>query len=339
MCPILIVGAGFSGSVIARLLAESGYQVTVIDKRNHIGGNCFDFINDHGVRIHKYGPHLFHTNNLKVVDWLSQFTDWLPYKHKVKAMLSDGSFVTLPANRSTKEIVGAENIIPLFYKPYSKKMWGMDMELLDPDVFNRVPIRDDDNEFYFPNDTFQAVPAYGYTFVFEQILKHENIKILLNTAFDKKMEADFYHVFNSMSIDEYYGFIYGALPYRSIKFHTLDLPFPKVFDVATINFTHDSPYTRVTEWKNIPGHGVNNKLTTISYEEPCDYSENNFERYYPVKDFLGENKSLYEKYTFIPNNKVTFIGRCGQYLYLDMHQVISSSMSIAQQFIQRCSLL
>jgi UDP-galactopyranose mutase len=281
---VLIVGAGFSGAVIARELAENGVQVIVLDKREHIGGNAFDYKNEHGIRVHKYGPHLFHTNNKTVFEWLSKFTDWIPYKHKVKALLNDGTYVTLPVNKITKQIVGEENIVDTFIRPYSEKMWGMKLIDLDPQILNRVPIRDDENEFYFPNDEYQYMPKDGYAKLFENILNHKNIEKKLNTEFKKEMEMDYDHIFNSMPIDEYYDFQFGELPYRSIKFTNIHIPAPKLLPVAQVNFTHNGPHTRVVEWKNIPNHGENHQMTTLNYEEPCDYKDNNMERYYPVKD-------------------------------------------------------
>jgi UDP-galactopyranose mutase len=153
----LVVGAGLSGCVVARELANAGHSVRVIEARSHIAGNCYDYVNSLGIRIHKYGPHLFHTSNEKVVSYLSQFTKWTEYKHKVKALLVDGRLVTLPVNRETLGIVGEDNVIDVFYIPYTRKMWNMEIEDLDKSIVGRVPIRDDDNEFYFPDDTFQAI--------------------------------------------------------------------------------------------------------------------------------------------------------------------------------------
>ena len=304
---ILVVGAGFAGSVVARFLAEAGYQIKVIDIRNHIAGNAYDYTNEHGIRIHKYGPHLFHTNNQKVYDWLNQFGEWVPYKHKVKAILNNGTYATLPVNRETKEIVGEDKIIETFFAPYTYKMWGKTIEELDPSIINRVPIRDDDNEYYFPNDEFQALPVNGYTDIMKNILDHKNITIELETPFEYSMESKFNHTFNSMPIDVYFDHKHGALPYRSIKFHDVTLPMPKVLPTATVNFTHDGPYTRVTEWKNLPCHGDNSNYSTLTYEEPCDYMENNMERYYPVKDIDGKNRETYEKYKSMVKNNMTFI--------------------------------
>lgn len=330
---ILIVGAGFSGAVIARELADKGYKIVIIDKRDHVAGNAYDFDNELGIKIHKYGPHLFHTNNKTVFDWLSNYTEWTPYRHKVKAILSDGRYVTLPINKETKTIVGEENIIDTFIRPYSEKMWGMKLEELDPQIINRVPIRDDYNEYYFPNDEYQFMPKNGFTELFKNILNHPNINVKLNTSFEKSMEDDYDFIFNSMPIDEYYDFCYGELPYRSIKFTNINIPTPKILPETVVNFTHYGPCTRVTEWKNIPGHGTTKEWTTLTYEEPCDYKENNMERFYPVKDMDGINRALYKKYELIKNKKVTFIGRMGMYVYLDMHQCVSSALSIANNFL------
>lgn len=328
----LVVGAGFSGAVIARELAEAGYTVDVIDARDHIGGNAWDFVNDKGIRIHKYGPHIFHTSNKIVYDWVTQFSEWVEYKHKVKAQLADGRYVPLPVNRETKEIVGEENIIDVFYRPYTKKMWNKDIEELDPNIFTRVAIRDDDNELYFPNDVYQLMPIRGYADVFNEILKHPNIHLSLNTPFDKGMELSYDHIFNSMAIDEYYDYEYGRLPYRSIKFHHRNIPMAKVLPTSVVNFTHTGPYTRMTEWKNFPHHGQNDQWTTLTYEEPCDYADNNYQRYYPVKDIDGKNRKLYEQYKAIPKSNMTFIGRCGMYVYIDMHQAINSALTTVKKF-------
>ena len=334
---ILVVGAGFSGAIIARELAEAGNNITLIDERNHIGGNAYDYLNEYGIRVHKYGPHLFHTNNEKVFNYISKYTECVDYKHKVKAQLSDGNFVTLPVNKETKNIVGENNIIDTFIRPYTKKMWGLDIEELSPDIINRVPVRDDYNEYYFPDDKYQAIPKNGYTKIFENLLNHKSIEVKLNTKFDKSMLSDFFHVFNSMPIDVYYDFMFGELPYRSIKFHTVHIPSPKIFPLTQTNFTHNGPYTRITEWKNIPCHGENDQMTTLTFEEPCDYKDNNMERYYPVKDIDGKNRDIYKKYAAYNKNNdpnITFIGRCGMYVYIDMHQAISSALATARSYLK-----
>ena len=335
MKKILIVGAGFSGTVIARELAEAGHLIKIIDKRDHIGGNAYDYIDEYGIRIHKYGPHIFHTNNDKVVKWLSRFTEWTDYQHKVKAQLADGRYVTLPVNRETKEIVGEENVIDTFIRPYTKKMWGMEIEDLDPSILQRVPIRDDNNELYFPKDEYQMLPKNGYTALFEAILDHENISVSLEVNFDSISESDFDFIFNSMPIDAYFDFCFGELPYRSIKFHNVMLPTSKLLPVPCVNFTHNGPNTRMTEWKNFPGHGENCEATVVTYEEPCDYRDNNMERYYPVKDISGANRETYKKYRDLTPSNMKFIGRCGMYVYVDMDMAINNALATARGFLTK----
>ena len=273
-----------------------------------------------------------------MVDWVSRFGEWVPYQHKVKAILKDGRYVTLPVNKETKEIVGEENIIDTFIRPYTKKMWDKDIEELDPSILSRVPIRDDMNELYFPNDEYQIMPKYGYTAIFENIFDHDDIDVRLGVEYDKSQEAVFDYIFNSMPIDQYFDYVHGYLPYRSIKFHTVDIPSPRLLPVPCVNFTHDGPYTRMTEWKNFPNHGYNESMTTITYEEPCDYKENNFERYYPVKDLEGANRDIYKKYREMTPSNMEFIGRWGLYAYLDMHMAISSSLATAKEFLKRDTL-
>lgn len=327
-----VVGAGLSGAVIARELAEAGHKVFVLEERDHVAGNAYDYINEHGIRVHKYGPHLFHTNNKQVFDWLSRFTEWVDYKHTVKAQLADGRYVTLPVNKETKEIVGEENVLDVFFRPYTKKMWGVELDELNPEIINRVPIRNDMNEYYFPDDEYQAMPKDGYTKMVENILDHPNIYLRLGWKYDKEMDHLFEHVFNSMPIDAYFDFVHGELPYRSIKFETVTLPIPHALPTATVNFTHDGPKTRVTEWKKIPNHGDNKYCTTLTFEEPCDYRDNDRQRFYPVKDRDGKNRELYEQYKSMTPSHMTFIGRCGLYAYLDIHQAVNSALSIVRKF-------
>lgn len=327
---ILIVGAGLSGATLARRYADAGHFVDIIDERCHVAGNAYDYWDETGIRVHKYGPHIFHTNNKTVIDFLSDFTGWIPYHHKVKALLDDGKKVTVPPNKYTAAILG-DQLIEVIYRRYTKKMWGYELEQIDPSIINRIKIRDDENELYFPDDKFQFMPNNGYTMMVEKMLKHRNITMALNTAFDHSYEAKYDHVFNSMPIDKYYGYRYGELEYRSIKFKNVVLDQTHCSNDVTINFTHDGPSTRVTEWKNFPGHGENKYKTLLTYEYPCDFRDNDFERYYPVKDLLGKNKHLYQKYKNIPNSKVSFIGRCGQYVYIDMHQAVNQALQIAEK--------
>lgn len=332
---ILVIGAGFSGAVIARELAEFGMSVELIEQRDHLGGNAHDFINEVGIRVHKYGPHLFHTSDLKVVKWLSRFTNWIEYKHKVKALLNNGNYVTLPVNINTIQSVGLENVVDIFYRPYTKKMWGLEIEQIDSSILDRVPVRNDFNEFYFPNDSFQALPLDGYDGLFKSILNHPNIKVYLSTEFEYNMEKSYSHIFNSMPIDLYFDYKFGELPYRSIKFHTHTIPLPKILPVATVNFTNNEPFTRITEWNHFPNSKQISAYSTVTYEEPCDYKDNDFERYYPIKDLNGENIIRYKKYKDMAPSNITFIGRCGMYTYLDMHQAVSTALSIAKKYMSQ----
>lgn len=334
MKKILVVGAGFAGATVARQLAQKNYSVKVIDQREHIAGNAYDELTEFGIRKHRYGPHLFHTNNEAVFNWLSKFTDWTEYRHKVLALLDDGSFVTMPPNLETLKKLGSkEAIIDRLFRPYTLKMWGVSLDKLSPDIINRVKIRNDLNDLYFPDDEFQVLPTRGYTALVGEILDHPNIEVVLRTPFKKSMQDGFDHTFSSQAIDEYFDFQFGKLPYRSVKFHDKFVSHPSVNPVPTINFSHNGKYTRVTEWKKFPGHGGNETGTLLTFEEPCDYQDNNMERYYPVKDLDGKNREAYSRYLALKGDNITFIGRLGLYVYLDMHQAINSSLAIADRFL------
>ena len=365
MSRILVVGAGFAGAVYARELAEAGFEVDVIDKRPHIAGNCFDYVHPCGIRVHKYGPHLFHTSNQRVVDWLSRFTDWLPYEHRVVARLPDQRLVPLPVNLDTvnavfgtdltspdqvaallasksvprEPVVSAEDhlyshigpeLTNLFFRPYTLKMWAMDLTETDAAVVRRLQIRTDRDNRYFPGDTFQAMPADGFTRVFERILDHDRIGVRLGETFDAATTASRYDAcFNSMPIDEYYGCDLGELPYRSIRFHLDEVAAKDAMPHAVVNYTDDGPTTRETWWHMIAGHDVSSGATKLrTIEEPCDYRDNGMERYYPVKTRDGRYDALYRRYSerAAGDTHMFFIGRCGTYQYLDMHQVINQSL-------------
>lgn len=364
---VLIVGAGFAGATHARELATRGHQVQVIDKRDHIGGNAFDEVID-GVRVHRYGPHLFHTNNESVVRWLRQFGDWVEYRHSVRAKLPNDHLTPLPVNLTTLEDVFGEPVpdeaaartllaklaIPIekpanaeehlfstigreltemFFARYTLKMWGVPLSAMDKAVVQRIPLRFDRQNFYFPNDAFQMMPTDGYTGIIQSILDHPNINVTLSTPFEHFISAGFDHVFNSMPIDEYFEFRFGPLPYRSIRFHhTRELD--EHADIPVINFTDSGRHTRRTSWEALPGHKISAEGRLFTLEEPCDYVDNDLERYYPVKTASGENEERLTKYKELASTyeNMTFIGRCGTYQYLDMHQVINQSLMSAERW-------
>lgn len=328
---VLIIGAGLAGSTVARVLAENNYCVHVIDRRDHIGGNCYDYTDSYGIRIHKYGPHLFHTNNSKVFNWLSRFTEWVQYTHRVVCLLENGIYVPFPVNQTTLKYIpnNPEYIYDVFYRRYTKKMWGTD--IVDTSVINRVKIREDSDDRYFKDQAHQCLPKDGYTKMILNMLTHPNIKIQVGTSYTKNIEHNYRHCFSSQAIDEYYDYCYGKLPYRSIIFNNVTIPVERVANYPQINFTDNGPYTRFSEWKNLPNHGSNPNFTTLTFETPCCYSENNDERYYPIKN--DSNIELYKRYRSIPNPHMTFIGRCGQYVYMDMDMAVASSLAVAKRYL------
>lgn len=367
---VLIVGAGFAGAVIARVLAESGqYAITIIDRRDHIGGNTYDPVCPRtGQRYHQYGPHIFHTNNLEVLEFASRFTDWTPYKHKVKAYVEGIGQVPMPINLDTlntfyskklkseddvkkflssvrepvenprnaleylRNVYGAE-LTELFFSRYTKKMWNLDLEEISSAVVKRVGVHYDSNPYYF-DDKYQVMPKHGYLPLFENMLEHPLIEVQVSQAFDQRMENDFHHVFNSMPIDEYFNYEFGELPYRSIIFDdSVKLAFEP--EVAVVNFTDSNKFTRVTNWELFPGLGGGN-LSKLTHETPCSYKENALERYYPLNTVDKTPQKTYRKYKEFAkksSDKITFIGRCGQYIYYNMDQVIANSLAISSKFL------
>lgn len=397
----LVVGAGWAGAVVARELAEAGWAVLVIDKRNHIAGNAYDYVNEHGIRIHKYGPHLWHGNSDQAQEWASRFTEWVPYKHWVHAQLLSGEMVPLPINRATIETVfkkelhelygqvGVQDIAAfmghqqvdighvknsrehveasvgkvlteLFFAPYTKKMWGMDLSDLPVSVAARIPTKDDYDPYYFPKDKHQCLPKEGYTAMFERIFDHKNIHVVLccereelpqyadGSGYVMGINGDwtaeqisnwgepFDVIFTAEPIDAYYNCDLGELPWRSIKCHTYSVPLPKALSAPVVNFTHNGPHTRATEWKQLPNHGDNPYWTTITVEEPCDYRDNAMERYYPVKTSheVDPNRELYKRYRDrAKTDGIHFIGRCGLYTYLDMQPCVNSTLTYVKKFL------
>ncbi len=367
---ILVVGAGLSGATIAQQLAASGrHRVDVIDMRPHIAGNAYDPLCERsGARYHMYGPHIFHTNNKGIADYLSRFTDWLPYRHCVQAVLPSGQVAPMPMNRETLNIlygleleseadvralleklridiakpgnaeehlysIYGEELTELFFGRYTRKMWGLELSNMPISVVARIPVRYDDDPHYF-NDEFQMMPKEGYANLVGKMLGHQAISVQLSTPFNKSMREHYDFIFNSMPIDEYYDNAFGPLPYRSIRFeHRYDEPFEG--SVPTINFTDDGPYTRKTNWALYPGCG-GKPGGHVTYETPCSYEDNNMERYYPVKTVDGWPQARYRQYEELAKmeEKMIFIGRCGQYIYYDMHQAVANSLMIAKRFLE-----
>ena len=373
---ILVVGAGFAGAVHARCLAESGYHVDVIDKRPHIGGNAYDEVDANGVRVHRYGPHLFHTKNRAVADWLRRFGEFVPYTHRVRALLPSGIPAPLPINLDTVNLVfntayqsedeiiahlarvalpvadpknAAEylysrigrDLTDLLFRPYTRKMWQFELEEMDVSVVKRLPIRFDRQDGYFDTGETQMLPRHGYTAVFGEILKHENIVVATNIGFDRAMLTEYAFCFNAMPIDEFFDCSLGELPYRSIKFHHLDIPADQAGrpEWSVTNFTDSSKYTRETRWDVLPHHVLKDTgQITATIEEPCDYRENAMERYYPIRTADHRYQSLYLSYCKLAGaqaDRIDFIGRCGTYQYLDMDQVINQSLANVRRHLER----
>ena len=367
---VLVVGAGFAGATHARVLAELGHDVEVVDRRAHVAGNAFDEVDATGVRRHAYGPHLFHTNSPRVMAWLERFAAFVPYEHRVSVRLpDDGGFVPLPVNRETVgRVFGvpladaaavraflARVVVPhpaprnaaewlharigvrltdLLYRPYTKKMWGTDLEHLSASVVRRVPVRHDDESRYFPDDRFQALPRDGYTDLVRRVLDHPSIRVTTGVAFERSMLAGRACCFASLSIDEYFGGVLGPLPYRSLRFHHREVAATEdLGPTAQVNFADASPWTRRSDWARLPGHVVRaTGRKTVTLEEPCDARDAAEERFYPVPDGDGRNAALYARYRALAASErnVRFIGRCGTYRYLDMDQVVAQSLKSAE---------
>lgn len=352
----LVVGAGFAGSVMAERLARCrGERVLVIDKRPHIGGNAFDRYNDDGLLYHQYGPHIFHTNSEEVLRYLTQFTEWRPYEHRVLASV-DGALVPIPINRTTINILygtslssddetrawldaRAESVEPIlssedvvvssvgrelyekFFRGYTRKQWGIDASQLHKSVCARVPTRTNTDDRYF-TDRFQVMPALGYTRMFERMLAHPNIYVMLQAHYNSiRTLIPHKRVVYTGPIDEFFEYRFGPLPYRSLSFKhvVLDKEFEQ--PVAVVNYPQDQSYTRVTEYKHLTGQ-VHHK-TALTYEYPCGEGD----PYYPVP--MEQNKTLYNRYAKLAadTKNVWFVGRLALYQYYNMDQVVGQALA------------
>ncbi len=363
----LIVGAGFAGSVIAERLAEGlGKHVLLVDRREHIAGNAYDHADAAGVMVHRYGPHIFHTNSQRIVDYLSRFTQWREYEHRVLAQV-DEHLVPIPINLTTlnqlyglsmneqeAEVFLAERAEPVanirtsedvvinqigrelyqkFFQGYTRKQWGLDPSELDRSVTSRVPTRTNEDDRYF-TDSFQIMPLHGYTQMFEQMLDHPNIDILLGTDFAAvRDQLDFKQLIYCGPVDEYFEFCFGRLPYRSLRFQHETLPTEQFQAVSVVNYPDPSvPYTRITEYKHLTGQS--HAQTSISYEFPCADGD----PYYPIP--RPENAELYKRYSALADEtpNVTFLGRLGTYKYYNMDQVVGQALALYQRIAQQAGV-
>jgi len=368
MFDYLIVGAGFAGSVLAERLAnDANKKVLIIDKRNHIGGNAYDYYDDAGILVHQYGPHIFHTNSPEVFAYLSRFTKWRPYEHRVLTTV-DNKLVPIPINlttvnklydlnldsaglekffdsvkeekqyiRTSEDVVVSQvgrDLYEKFFRGYTRKQWGCDPSELDKSVTSRIPTRTNTDDRYF-TDEYQFMPLHGYTRMFTNMLSHPNIHIMLNTDYsDIEGIIPYKELVFTGPVDEYFDFCYGKLPYRSLQFKHETLDVEQLQPVAVVNYPNDHAYTRITEYKHLTGQTGINK-TSITYEFPCWDGD----PYYPVP--RAENAELYQKYKALadalPN--VHFVGRLATYRYYNMDQVVAQALTTYNKLSKRNVLL
>ncbi|HEY0080406.1 MAG TPA: UDP-galactopyranose mutase [Pyrinomonadaceae bacterium] len=356
MFDYLIVGAGFAGSVLAERLANgSGKKVLICDKRPHIGGNAYDHYNDSGILVHKYGPHIFHTNSREVFEYLSRFTEWRSYQHRVLASV-DGQLLPIPINLDTinklyalnltsfqveeflaslaepcAEIRTSEDVVvskvgrelyEKFFRNYTRKQWGLDPSELDASVTARVPTRTNRDDRYF-TDTYQAMPLHGFTRMFENMLDHPNIKILLNCDYREVVkDVPFREMIYTGPVDAFFDYRYGKLPYRSLEFKHETHNTEHFQEAPVVNFPNEQLYTRITEFKYLTGQ--EHPKTSIVYEFPRAEGD----PYYPVP--RKENADLYAKYKALADARegVHFVGRLATYKYYNMDQIVAQALTV-----------
>ncbi|PTM97316.1 UDP-galactopyranose mutase [Mycoplana dimorpha] len=351
-----VVGAGFAGSVIAeRLASQRGDSVLVIDRRSHLGGNAYDRLDASGILIHQYGPHIFHTNSDAIVQYLSNFTEWRPYEHRVLASV-DGQLLPIPINRTTinrlyglsltteedveafyaaqaeqvADIATSEDVVvsrvgrdlyEKFFRGYTRKQWGLDPSELDRSVTARVPARTNDDDRYFL-DKFQAMPLHGYSRMFDRMLNHPNIAVMLETDYEEiRRSIPARNVIYTGAIDEYFGYCFGRLPYRSLRFEHLTCDCEWYQPVAVVNYPQDKPFTRITEYKHLTGQ--NHPRTSLTFEYPCDSGD----PYYPIP--RQDNQELYNRYRQLAEQteNVRFVGRLATYRYYNMDQIVGQALA------------
>lgn len=359
MAKVLIVGCGFAGATVARLVADAGHRVTVFDARPHVAGNAYDRLDVHGVLVHEYGPHIFHTNSRRVFEFLSRFTHWRFYEHRVLAQV-DGQMLPIPINRTTinqlyglqldeqgvadhlarvrqpRELVKSSADLVLstvgsdlcdrFFRGYTRKQWGLELEDLSAGVAARIPVRHDDDDRYF-TDTLQFMPLEGYTRMFERMLDHPGIEVKLGCTYAGEADrAGFDRVIYTGPIDAYFGYRLGRLPYRSLRFRHEHLAGVTQFQpCGTVNYPLTEDYTRITEFRHLTGQQATG--TSIVYEYPTDEGS----PYYPIP--RPENEALFKRYEALADAEaalgVVFVGRLAQYRYYNMDQVTAAALKAA----------
>lgn len=367
MKKIGIVGAGFTGAVIANQLAQTGYSVTVFENRDHLAGNSHSTRDpETNVMVHVYGPHIFHTDNERVWNFVRQFAEFMPYTNRVKAIYS-GRVFTLPINLLTinqffnktfspaeaeefiSEIadISIENpqtfeeqamrfigkeLYEAFFKGYTIKQWGLHPSHLPASILKRLPVRFNYDDNYF-NHKFQGMPKDGYTALIESMFNHPSIEIKLNTHFSKSEISEFDHVFYSGPIDAWFDYQEGRLPYRTLDFETFRGD-GDVQGTAVLNYCDQTvPYTRITEHKHFAPWEKHEK--SICYREFSRLCGENDIPYYPIRQM--EEKELLKKYVALANSedKVTFSGRLATYRYLDMDVTIKEALEVVDTFLQK----
>ena len=357
----LVVGAGFAGTVAARCIADSGWMIRIIDRRSHIAGNAYDELDSHGVLVHRYGPHIFHTNGARIFEYLSHFTDWRPYEHRVLGVVN-GKTYPFPINRDTlNQLYGLDldedgaaaffehvreprnpvrtsedavlnsvgrDLYEKFFLNYTRKQWGLDPSQLKAGVAARIPTRTNTDDRYF-TDTFQAMPLHGYTRMFENMLDHPNITVETGVDFSDVDDRGAYsHIVYTGPIDAFYDYRFGRLPYRSLRFeheHLADVA--QYQAVGTVNYPNDHDYTRITEFKHLTGQ--QHTGTSIVRE----YPQAEGEPYYPIP--RDENEALFKRYEALAlsERNVTFVGRLAQYRYYNMDQVVAAALTAAKRLV------
>lgn len=368
----LIIGAGYSACVLAeRIATQLDQRVLIVEKRNHIGGNAYDYYNEHGHLIHKYGPHIFHTKSKQVWSYLSRFTQWRPYYHHVLAVV-EGKKVPLPFNLNTlyalfppsyaEKLEGlllsnfgfgkkvpilqlkesqnsdlallADYIYDNVFLRYTQKQWNLKPEDLDKGVTGRVPIYISRDNRYF-QDPYQAMPKHGYTEMFQRMINHPNIKVLLNTSYHEVIdEISFDRAVCTGPIDEFFDYVHGEMPYRSLDFRFETLDQEHYQEVGTVNYPNDYDITRITEQKYLTGQ-VSPK-TTLVREFPQAYIPGRNDPYYPIPKLENRDRlSLYLAEAKNLNGTVLFAGRLGDYKYYNMDQAVTRALGIFEKEIAK----